>query len=39
MSVQNVLDLIEENDVKFVDLRVTDTKGKQQYVSIPAHVV
>mgnify|MGYP003614919434 CR=1 FL=1 len=39
MSVQNVLDLIEENDVKFVDLRFTDTKGKQQHVSIPAHVV
>ena len=39
MSVQNVLDLIEENDVKFVDLRFTDTKGKQQHVSIPAHVL
>ena len=37
MSVENVLKLIEENDVKFVDLRFTDTKGKEQHVSIPAH--
>lgn len=36
MSVENVLKLIEENDVKFVDLRFTDTRGKEQHVSIPA---
>ncbi len=35
MSIENVLKLIEENDVKFVDLRFTDTKGKEQHVSIP----
>ena len=27
---QAVLDLIKENDVKFVDLRFTDSKGKEQ---------
>ncbi|BDF95717.1 hypothetical protein KAN5_25550 [Pseudoalteromonas sp. KAN5] len=36
---QSVLDFIKENDVKFVDLRFTDTKGKEQHVSIPHHQV
>ncbi|WP_163835979.1 glutamate--ammonia ligase [Spartinivicinus ruber] len=35
----NTLKLIEENDVKWVDLRFTDTKGKEQHVSIPASEV
>ena len=39
MSVENVLSLIAENEVKFVDLRFTDTKGKEQHISIPAHQV
>lgn len=39
MSVDNVLKMIEEYDVKFVDLRFTDTKGKEQHVTIPARVV
>ena len=36
---QAVLDLIKEQDVKFVDLRFTDSKGKEQHVSIPHHQV
>jgi glutamine synthetase len=36
---QAVLDLIKDNDVKFVDLRFTDSKGKEQHVSIPHHQV
>ncbi|MEM9103182.1 MAG: glutamate--ammonia ligase [Pseudomonadota bacterium] len=36
MSAENILKLIEENDVKFVDLRFTDTRGKEQHVTIPA---
>ncbi len=36
MSASNVLSFIKENDVKFVDLRFTDTKGKEQHVTIPA---
>ena len=36
---QAVLDLIKENDVKFVDLRFTDSKGKEQHVSLPYHQV
>lgn len=39
MSVENVLSLIQENEVKFVDLRFTDTKGKEQHISIPAHQI
>ncbi|MDW6002623.1 glutamate--ammonia ligase [Vibrio mangrovi] len=39
MSVENVLSLIQENEVKFIDLRFTDTKGKEQHVSIPAHQI
>lgn len=39
MAVADVLKMIKDNDVKFVDLRFTDTRGKEQHVSIPAHVV
>ncbi|MCG9712539.1 glutamate--ammonia ligase [Shewanella insulae] len=39
MSVESVLQQLEELEVKFVDLRFTDTKGKEQHVSIPAHQV
>jgi glutamine synthetase len=31
-----VLKMIKENEVKFVDLRFTDTRGKEQHVSVPA---
>jgi glutamine synthetase len=34
-----VLKMIEENGVKFVDFRFTDTKGKEQHVSVPSHEV
>ncbi|GAA0357368.1 glutamate--ammonia ligase [Bowmanella denitrificans] len=39
MSVEKALDLIKESEAKFVDLRFTDTKGKEQHVSIPASLV
>ena len=35
----NVLKMIKENGVKFVDFRFTDTKGKEQHVSFPAHTI
>ena len=35
----NVLKMIKDNEVRFVDLRFTDTRGKEQHVSMPAHVV
>ncbi|MBF0692234.1 glutamate--ammonia ligase [Providencia alcalifaciens] len=39
MSAKHVLSLIEEHNVRFIDLRFTDTKGKEQHVTIPAHQV
>ncbi|MGJ8667929.1 MAG: glutamate--ammonia ligase [Oceanococcus sp.] len=39
MSANDVLNLIKEKDVKFVDFRFTDTKGKEQHVTVPAHSV
>ena len=35
MAVGDVFKTIKENEVKFVDLRFTDTKGKEQHVSVP----
>ena len=35
MSVANVMKLVAENDIKFVDFRFTDTRGKEQHVSVP----
>ncbi|CDL78972.1 glutamate--ammonia ligase [Xenorhabdus cabanillasii] len=39
MSVEHVLSMIEEHQVKFIDLRFTDTKGKEQHITIPAHQI
>jgi glutamine synthetase len=38
-TVQDVLKLMKDNDVKFVDFRFTDTRGKEQHVGVPAHTV
>ena len=35
MTADEVLKLIKEKEVKFVDLRFTDTRGKEQHVSVP----
>ena len=32
----DVLKMIKDNEVKFVDIRFTDTRGKEQHVSVPA---
>jgi glutamine synthetase len=39
MSPADVLNLIKEKGVKFVDLRLTDTRGKEQHVTVPSHTV
>ncbi len=31
--------MIKDNDIKFVDVRFTDTKGKEQHVTVPASEV
>ena len=35
MAVADVFEIIKQNDVKFVDFRFTDTRGKEQHVSVP----
>ena len=39
MSASNVLQMIKDKSVKFVDYRFTDTKGKEQHVTVPSHTV
>ena len=34
-TVNDVLNIIKENELKFVDFRFTDTRGKEQHVTIP----
>ena len=36
---ERTLELISKNDVSWVDLRFTDTKGKEQHVSVPSNTV
>ena len=38
-TAADVLSLLKDKEVKFVDLRFTDTKGKEQHVTVPAHTV
>lgn len=35
-AVKQVLDLIQKEEIKFVDLRFTDMRGKEHHVSLPA---
>ena len=39
MAASDILNMIKEKDVKFVDFRFTDTQGKEQHVSMPAHTI
>jgi glutamine synthetase len=39
MSATTVLNMIKENDVKYVDFRFCDTRGKEQHVTFPAHKI
>lgn len=39
MSIKDAVKLIEESEARFVDLRFTDTKGKQHHFTIPARIV
>lgn len=39
MAVADVLNKIKEENVRFVDLRFTDTRGKEQHISIPASCI
>ena len=39
MSAGDVLKMIKDNDVRFVDFRFTDPRGKEQHVSVPASTI
>ncbi len=39
MTPAEVLGQIEDKEIKFIDFRFTDTKGKEQHVTVPAHAV
>ena len=34
-TVADVMKLVKDNEVKFVDFRFTDTRGKEQHVTVP----
>ena len=39
MKPADVLSMLKEKEAKFVDLRFTDTRGKEQHVTVPAHTI
>ncbi len=39
MAAEDVLKMLTEHEVKFVDLRFTDTKGKEMHMTVPASKV
>ncbi len=34
-TIADVMKMVQENEVKFVDFRFTDTRGKEQHVTVP----
>src|SRR6187431_2565604 len=39
MKPADVIKLIKDKEVRYADLRFTDTRGKEQHVTIPANLV
>ena len=39
MSAGDVLKMIKDNDARYVDFRFTDTRGKEQHVTVPSHTI
>lgn len=39
MTIERVFKLISDAQIKFVDLRFTDTKGKEQHITMPTHQI
>lgn len=39
MSKEQVMSMLKEHDVKYVDLRFTDTRGKEQHVTVPSSTI
>ena len=38
-TAADVIKMIKDNEVRYADLRFTDTKGKEQHVTVPARYV
>ena len=34
-TVADVMKMVKDNEIKFVDFRFTDTRGKEQHVTVP----
>ncbi|EQD51787.1 glutamine synthetase, type I, partial [mine drainage metagenome] len=39
MTPSETLDWLTKNEVRYIDLRFTDTRGKEQHVTLPATVM
>jgi len=39
MSPEDILKINKDKNVKFLDLRFTDTRGKEQHVTVPTHQI
>ncbi|MFC0180107.1 glutamate--ammonia ligase [Thorsellia kenyensis] len=39
MTGENIITMLKEQDIKFVDLRFTDTRGQDQHLTVPAHQI
>tara|TARA_B100001250_G_scaffold325059_1_gene288752 strand:+ start:37003 stop:38412 length:1410 start_codon:yes stop_codon:yes gene_type:complete len=39
MTPKDVLNTFKEKNIKFLDLRFTDTRGKEQHVTLPSHAI
>src|SRR3970040_1981710 len=39
MAAADVLKTIKDKKIKFIDFRFTDTKGKEQHVSVPSSTI
>lgn len=39
MALSSLLERIQKEAIQFVDLRFTDLRGKEQHLSVPAHIV
>jgi len=38
-TAADVIQMIKDNEVRYADLRFTDTKGKEQHVTVPARYI
>lgn len=39
MTIEHILSMIKEQNIKYIDLRFTDTKGKEHHITTPSHQI